>query len=229
MLAPVTPAVLCGRLMPLGPKHVPSGIAKMRAPAPWRITRTGLAGDAQGDTKNHGGLEKAVHQYPFDHYAEWQREFGEHPLLGEPGAFGENLSTTGWTEETVHIGDVVRFGSAVMQISQGRQPCWKLNARFERQDVAFRTQMSGRTGWYYRVLEEGTADPSDRLELVQRLRPGWPLARLIALLYRDKERYDELAEMAAIPELAEGWRKLAARRIETRTTESWTARLTGQN
>jgi MOSC domain-containing protein YiiM len=228
MLSPVSPAVLCGQLAPLGTKGHLSGIAKTRAPDPWRVTRTGLVGDAQGDLKNHGGPEKAIHHYPFDHYAEWHQEFGGHPLLGEPGAFGENLSTTGWTEEKVHIGDVIRFGSALLQVSQGRQPCWKLNARFAREDVAYRTQMSGRTGWYYRVLKEGTADPSDRLDLVERPRPDWPLSRLTALLYRDKDRYEDLTAMAAIPELAEGWRKLAARRVETRTTESWTSRLTGQ-
>src|SRR5262245_19612484 len=105
MLSPVSPAVLCGQLSPLGERHL-SGIAKTRAPDPWHMTRTGLVGDAQGDLKNHGGPEKAIHHYPFDHYAEWHKEFGSHPLLGEPGAFGENLSTTGWTEETVHIGDV---------------------------------------------------------------------------------------------------------------------------
>lgn len=227
MLSPVSPNVLCGQLLPLGTKGHLSGIAKMRVPSPWRITHTGLAGDAQGDLENHGGLEKAVHQYPFDHYADWRQEFGGHPLLGEPGAFGENLSTMGWTEQTVHIGDVVGFGSAVLQVSQGRQPCWKLNARFGREDVAYRTQMSGRTGWYYRVLEEGTADPSDLLKLVERPRPDWPLTRLTILLYRDKDRYEELAAMAAIPELADGWRTLAARRIETRATESWTSRLNG--
>lgn len=227
MLSPVSPAVLCGQLQPLGTKGHLSGIAKVRTPGPWRITRTGLAGDAQGDLKNHGGLEKAIHQYPFDHYAEWREEFVGHPLLGEPGAFGENLSTTGWTEQTVHIGDVVRFGSAILQISQGRQPCWKLNARFGREEVAYRTQISGRTGWYYRVLEEGTAEPSDQLSLVERPRPDWPLTRLSSLLYRDKDRYEDLTAMAAIPELAEGWRTLAARRVETRATESWTSRLNG--
>ena len=122
---------------------------------------------------------------------------------------------------------MIRFGAALLQVSQGRQPCWKLNARFGREDVAYRTQMSGRTGWYYRVIEEGAANPSDRLDLVERPRPDWPLSRLTTLLYRDKDRYEDLTAMAAIPELAEGWRKLAARRVETRATESWTSRLGG--
>jgi len=225
MLAPVSAVVLCGQVQPLGTKGHSSGIAKAATEGPWQITRTGLIGDAQADLKNHGGPEKAVHHYPRDHYEVWRGEIGTHPLLDQPGAFGENISTTGWTEQSVHIGDIIRFGSALLQVSQGRQPCWKLNVRFGRDDVAYHTQSSGRTGWYYRVIEEGTAEPGDRLSLVERPRPEWPLSRLVALLYRDKDRYAELEEMAAIPELANGWRTLAARRVAARATEDWTPRL----
>jgi MOSC domain-containing protein YiiM len=184
-----------------------------------------LIGDAQADLKNHGGPEKAVHHYPLDHYETWRNEIGTHPLLEERGAFGENFSTTEWTEETVHVGDVVRFGSALLQVSQGRQPCWKLNVRFGREDIAHRAQSTGRTGWYYRVLEEGTAEPDDQLKMIERPHPQWPLSRLLTLLYRDKERYADLEEMAAIAELAPGWRRLAARRVQARATEDWTSRL----
>lgn len=227
MLASAVPVVLAGKIAPLGSRRAPSAIAKQPVAGPWRITRTGLLGDEQGDLQNHGGTEKAIHHYPFDHYAAWRSEIGDHPLLASPGAFGENLSTTGWTEAMVHLGDVIGFGTALLQVCQGRQPCWKLDARFEREAIAYRTQMSGRTGWYYRVLEEGVAEEGASLTLVARPQPEWPLARLTTLLYRDKENYDGLAAMAALPELAPGWRKLAARRIETRSTESWTSRLTG--
>jgi MOSC domain-containing protein YiiM len=225
MLAPVSAIVLCGKVQPLGDKGHSSGIAKIKTPGPWQITRVGLLGDAQADLKNHGGPEKAIHHYPFDHYAAWLSEIGGHALLGEPGAFGENISTSGWIEENVCIGDVIRFGGALLQVSQGRQPCWKLNVRFGRDDVAYKTQSSGRTGWYYRVLEEGEVAPGDGLSLVERPQPDWPLARLIKLLYRNKDRYDELQEMSEIPELANGWRTLAARRVQARATEDWTPRL----
>lgn len=225
MLASVSPVVLCGKVAPLGTKGHLSGIAKTRMRGPWRITRIGLTGDAQADLKNHGGPEKAIHHYPLDHYETWRDEIGTHAMLEERGAFGENFSTTEWTEETVHVGDVVRFGSALLQVSQGRQPCWKLNVHFGREDIARRAQSTGRTGWYYRVLEEGTAEPDDQLKMIERPRPQWPLSRLLALLYRDKERYAELEEMAAIAELAPGWRRLAARRVQARATEDWTPRL----
>lgn len=225
MLAPVSAVVLCGKVQPLGTKGHSSGIAKARTEGPWQITRVGLIGDSQADLKNHGGPEKAVHHYPRDHYEVWRGEIGTHPLLDEPGAFGENISTMGWTEHSVHVGDVIGFGSALLQISQARQPCWKLNVRFGHDNVAYRTQSSGRTGWYYRVLTEGTAEQGDQLRLVERLNPQWPLSRLLSLLYGDKNRYSDLEEMAEIPELTLGWRKLAARRVEARTTEDWATRL----
>ena len=107
----------------------------------------------------HGGPEKAVHHYPFDHYEAWRTELGDIGLLRQPGAFGENLSAVGLTEADVAVGDVFRLGSAIVEVSQGRQPCWKLNERFGQPTVAKSVQASGRTGWYYRVIETGLVAP----------------------------------------------------------------------
>jgi MOSC domain-containing protein YiiM len=226
--SPVPPLVLVGPVAPLGPGGHVSGIAKTQTQGPWRIGAQGLQGDAQADRKHHGGAEKALHHYAFDHYAGWRTELGDMSLLDAPGAFGENLSTQGWTEENVCIGDVVRFGGALLQVSQGRQPCYKLSLRFGRRDMAKRLQESGRTGWYYRVLEPGVAKEGDRLELVERRRPDWPLSRLTRLLYRDRDERAGLAAMAALDELAESWRTLAARRLDTGKVENWSARLYGR-
>ncbi len=227
--SPAVPAaVLVGSVAPLGDDGRVSAIDKRSAPAPWSIGPSGLAGDAQADLKHHGGPEKALHHYPLDHYAFWAREIGDDVLLRQPGAFGENLSTTGWTESNVCIGDIVRFGSALLQVSQGRQPCWKLNRRFSRKDMAARVQSSGRAGWYYRVLEAGIAEPGDRLRLVERLRPEWSLARLFLLLYRNIGDRDGLAGMTALTELTENWRDLAKRRLSSGKTEDWRPRLYGE-
>lgn len=221
----VEPAVLAGRVLPLLGEGWPSAIAKYPVAGPWRVTFTGLADDEQADRKNHGGREKALHQYPQEHYAAWADAIGPHPLLSAAGAFGENLSTLGWNESNMCIGDIVGFGSALLQVSQGRQPCWKLNVRFARDDMALAVQSSGRTGWYYRVLKEGMVASGDHLRLEDRPQPHWPLSRIIRLLYVDTQNTGELAEMSAIPELAEGWRNLAARRIKFCETEDWSARL----
>lgn len=220
-------ALLVGEVRPLGDKGVPSGIDKQPVARPLRVTRTGLEADAQGDRNNHGGPEKAVHHYPFEHYAAWRAAIGPHPLLERPGAFGENLSTTGLTEADVALGDVFRLGSAKLAVSQGRQPCYRLNLRFGRPDMARRVQESGRTGWYYRVVEEGVAAPGDALVLVDRPLPGWPLKRLLATLYADMLNRDELAAMAALPALPDNWRRLAMRRLESGRVEDWNKRLTG--
>lgn len=227
MLQPTEPIVLAGSVKALLDDERMSGIDKHTIDGPWVITQTGLVGDAQADLINHGGAEKAIHHYPRDHYDVWKEEIAAHHLLNHAGAFGENLSTIGWVEHNVCIGDVVRFGDAILQISQGRQPCWKLNKRFGRTDMAYSVQKTGRTGWYYRVLQEGKALLGDALILDHRPQPEWPLARLTRLLYRDTHAKDEFATMAEIPELTEGWKLLAKRRLVTSKIEDWSSRLGG--
>ncbi|MGB3387912.1 MAG: MOSC domain-containing protein [Pseudaminobacter sp.] len=220
-MTPTVDALFIGELGPLGVRKVPSGIDKQPVRGPQAVTRLGLCGDHQGDTRHHGGPEKALHHYPRDHYAAWRRDGIE---AAAPG-FGENISTLGMTEAGICIGDIYQLGSSVLQVSQGRQPCWRLNARFARDDMAYRVQKSGRTGWYYRVLEEGTVSPGDPLVLQHRPRPQWPLARIIELLYTRTLDMETLAALADLPELAASWRELAARRIATQAVESWDRRL----
>ena len=220
--------LFAGEPAPLGPRGAPSAICKRPIEGPWIVTADGLVGDAQGDRVNHGGLEKALHHYPQDHYASWAREL---PILAETlaevPAFGENISTIGLTEADVCIGDIFRVGGVTLQIAQGRQPCWKLNARFGIEDMAVRVQRTGRTGWYYRVVEPGRIVPGDGLKQLDRLHPEWPLSRITALLYERTLAFDELAALAQLPELADGWRRLAERRIKSRSVESWQSRLEG--
>lgn len=217
----IVDAFFIGGLAPLGPRGVPSGIDKQPASGPQAVTTLGLEGDHQGDTRHHGGPEKALHHYPRDHYAAWRQDGIE---AAAPG-FGENISTLGMTEAGICIGDVYRLGSSTLQVSQGRQPCWRLNARFRRDDMAYLVQKSGRTGWYYRVLEEGTVSPGDMLTLRHRPQPQWSLARVIELLYTKTLDMEALAALADLPELAASWRELAARRIATQAVESWDRRL----
>lgn len=221
-------AVLTGPVRPLGARGAPSGIAKVAQPHPVRLTATGFEGDAQGDLKNHGGPDKAVHHYPFEHYAAWEREIGASDLLSRPGAFGENLSTLGLTEETVAIGDVFEAGTALLEVAQGRQPCWKLDERFALRGMARRVQASGRTGWYYRVLRTGLVGPGDPFRLVERSAPDWTLARIWRVFYVDTLNRGELETLSELPRLADGWRDHARRRLRTGAVEDWTRRLSGE-
>ncbi|EYS96660.1 molybdenum cofactor sulfurase [Cupriavidus sp. SK-4] len=225
-------AVLTGQVRPFGPNGVPSGIAKTAAGERIRVTALGLEGDGQGDPRHHGGPEKALHHYAFDHYPAWREELAAQGAQGNgvldgAGAFGENLSTTGLTEAAVCIGDRFRLGTALVEVSQARQPCWKLNHRFGYAGMSRAVQQSLRTGWYYRVLETGDVVAGDTLELVARPCPRWSLQRLLQVLYVDRLDYAALAEMSELAPLAENWRKLARQRVQQREIEDMERRLAG--
>ncbi|MGE3363088.1 MAG: MOSC domain-containing protein [Rhizobiaceae bacterium] len=219
--------LLVGAIAPVNRNGLLTGIDKRPTGRKLWLSSIGLEGDAQADLKRHGGPEKAVHHYPRDHYDLWTKELGPSEVLGQAGAFGENFSTRGLDETTVAIGDVFRVGGAILEVSQGRQPCHKLNVRFRVSDMALRVQRSGRTGWYYRVREEGYVAPGDEMILIERQAPRWTLQRLWRVLYIDTLDMDELTAMSALALLPESWRRYAVRRLETRQVENWSTRLWG--
>jgi MOSC domain-containing protein YiiM len=223
----VVDALLAGPVAPL-PDGRPSGIRKLPVQGRAWLSAMGLQGDAQADLRVHGGPEKALHHYPREHYASWASWSRRADLLAQAGAFGENVSSHGWDESNVCIGDVVRLGEALVQVSQGRQPCWKLDARFGEPGMAREMQLRGHTGWYYRTLEPGWLHAGAQAELVDRPHPEWPLSRLIALLFsRDARFAAEWASAAELAALAERWRATFRRRIASGGVEDWTPRLNG--
>ena len=219
-------AIMVGKAVPFGRPGAVSAIDKGPLDGPVELTTLGFIGDEQGDRRHHGGPDKAVHHYAFDHYDRWRRELHPVPeVLAAAGAFGENVSTLGMTEDDVCAGDIYRLGGATLQVSQARQPCWKLNHRFGVKDMARRVQASGRTGWYYRVLEPGLVNRGDALILLDRPFAGWTLSRILRALYVDMLDMETLAGIAAIEPLAPSWRTLATRRLETGRVEDWAKRL----
>src|SRR2546427_4358772 len=129
-----------------------------------RIRRTGLVGDRQADPSVHGGPTKAVYAYPSEHYPFWRRELGRADLPW--GSFGENLTTEGLDERTLRVGDRMRVGSVVLEVTQPRMPCYKLGIRFGRLDMTRRFLASGRSGFYLPGLEEGDVAAGDPIELL---------------------------------------------------------------
>jgi len=129
-----------------------------------RIRRTGLVGDRQADPSVHGGPTKAVYAYPSEHYPLWRRELERADLPW--GSFGENLTTEGLDERTLRVGDRLRVGSALLEVTQPRMPCYKLGIRFGRLDMVRRFLASGRSGFYLAVLEEGDVAAGDPIELL---------------------------------------------------------------
>ncbi|APZ58974.1 MOSC domain-containing protein [Salmonella enterica subsp. enterica serovar Bergen str. ST350] len=147
----------------------PSAIAKVQIDGELMLTELGLAGDQQAEKKIHGGPDRALCHYPREHYADWIRQFPEQATLFCAPAFGENLSTNGMTEHNVFIGDIYRWGEALIQVTQPRSSCFKLNFHFAISDMALLMQNSGKTGWLYRVIAPGKVSSDAPLELASRL------------------------------------------------------------
>lgn len=148
-----------------GGHEVRTGIFKEPVGGPVAVRRLNLAGDAQADLSVHGGLNKAVYAYPAEHYPAWQAETGRAFPFGQ---FGENLTTEGLLEDAVRIGDVYRFGSAVLEVAQPRMPCFKLAIRMNDPGFPKRFMKSGRTGFYLRVVDEGEVAAGGGIEVVSR-------------------------------------------------------------
>lgn len=210
-------SVLTGKPVPFGPET--SAIGKTARMGPVAVGRLGLEGDEQADLAVHGGPDKAIHHYAFDHYPFWRALIAGQPLLDAPGAFGENISTLGMTESTVCLGDRFRLGTALIEVSQGRQPCWKQGHRLSDPTVTARIVAYRNSGWYYRVIEPGSVAAGDAIELVGRPHPEWDVERMFGLLIGGDGRDDPAAlrALAGMEILAAPWRKRALSLVESQT------------
>jgi MOSC domain-containing protein YiiM len=207
--------ILVGKPRDLGGDGAPtwrSGICKEPVDGPVWLGKTNLSGDGQADLKHHGGSDKAVLAYAEAHYPRWQKELGLPRFFH--GATGENFVIAHQTEESVCIGDTYRIGKAVVQVSQPRQPCWKPARRWNVPDLALRMQNTGRTGWYFRVLEEGAVETGTEVILLDRPYPQWTIARCNEIMYRRREDRESAMQLAACPSLSESWVRTLLKRAE---------------
>ncbi len=187
-----------------------SAIAKRPREGAVQVLEEGLAPDEQADRSVHGGPEMALHLYPLDHHDWWRGEIGDHPALDEPGGFGSNLAVTGLTEDMVHIGDRFRLGTSLIEVSQPRQPCWKIEHRFGHKGMVARIVTTGCCGWYFRVVEIGEVAAGDSLERVGIGARDWSVARVFHALVAGKATAEELAELADLDTLTPRLRAKAA-------------------
>ncbi|WP_145200828.1 MOSC domain-containing protein [Sphingobium sp. B2] len=188
-----------------------SAIAKTPVAGPVQITWDGFVGNQVADPIHHGGWDKAIHLYPQDHYAWWRDRKPGQPLLDAPGAFGENIASRGMTEHQICLGDRFTLGSAIVEVSHGRQPCWKLDHRFAARDVMATIVKTARCGLYFRVIEQGEAQAGSVMTLIERPLPDWSVARVFELLIGGGHKKDPSAvlTLANTPVLAEAWRERA--------------------
>lgn len=209
-----------------------SAIHKQPISAPVRCTFAGLEGDEQCDLRHHGGPDRALHYYPADHYLWWQTwqtalDLPAPRTPWQPAAFGENLSGLGLTEAQACIGDVYRLGEALIQISQPRPPCFKLNQRFGYGQMSQVMQLNGRCGWLLRVLEEGMVSPESAMELVDRPYPELTVKRTADILFNQVRNEADLLMLLENPALSPNWRQHADDWLEHGTVADWQRRLLG--
>ena len=172
----------------------------------------GFEGNQVADMIHHGGRDKAVHLYPADHYPFWREKYPDVAALQKPGAFGENLSCFGMTEDKLCLGDIFRIGEALIECSHARQPCWKLNHHFGKPDVLKTVIETIKSGSYFRVIEPGYVEAGNQLIQLERPHPDWPLNRLFNYIIAGGHEGDKkaLLDLSKKPALAESWRRRAA-------------------
>jgi MOSC domain-containing protein YiiM len=180
-----------------------TGIFKKPVSGRIALRKLNLDGDQQADLTVHGGPYKAVYAYPSEHYEYWRQQLPEMDLSW--GIFGENLTTEGLKEEELHVGDHFRVGSSTVMVRQPRMPCYKLAAKFQRDDIIERFLRSGRSGFYFSVEEEGEIGQGDSFELVSQNHDGITIAEMNRLFVREKYNRDLLQKAIATSALPETW------------------------
>ena len=198
------------RPLPYRDGEILSAFARRAAAGPVALGSVGLAGDEVGDKENHGGPDKAVCAYPFEHYPYWAERLGRE--LPE-AAFGENFTTQGLIEQELRIGDVFRAGDAVVQVSQPRSPCYKIAARHGIKQLTAWVRQTRRTGFYLRVLEPGDVAAGDRLELVERPPHEITVDEVNRVAFHDEEDLDGVRAVLEARELTESWRAWFTERL----------------
>jgi len=186
----------------------------------------GLEGDECADSRHHGGLERALHQYPLEHYTYWQEKYGVDIDWSAPG-MGENLSSEGMTEETVCLGDRYKWGEAIIEVSQPRSPCFKLNKRWGVDRFSIDMQEITRCGWLYRVIQPGMVCVDDPLELIGQEPNAMTLREVCDIFFGDPLNKNGLLKLKLQRKLSESWSSKVIARLENNEVEQWNSRLLG--
>lgn len=198
-------SILVAKPSTLGKAETPTGILKEKITGPVQVSETGISGDFQADKRVHGGLEKAVYQYPTENY---QMLADALPHLADKfkqPCVGENFSSTGMQDQSVFIGDIYRIGSTLLQVSQPRMPCWKLNHHIGNAHMQALLIAFNRSGWYYRVLEAGTLQVGDEFSLVERIQNDYSVEKVWMLWNELRENKQKEAPNIHIKGLSNEW------------------------
>ena len=184
----------------------------------------GLAGDECADKLHHGGLERALHQYPAEHYAHWQDKYNAADSWQAAG-MGENMSSIGMTEQTVYLGDRYQWGEAIIEVSQPRSPCFKLNKRWGIENLSVDMQDISRSGWLYRVIQPGMVSVDEPLELIARVDNAMTITAVCETFFGDPLNTEKLLKLKAQNTLSDSWMEKVVERLANNEVENWNFRL----
>ena len=192
------------------------------------LSLEGLAGDECGDKYHHGGLDRALHQYPSEHYAYWQEKYGDtyaEKVNWQAPGMGENLSSIGMTEKNVYLGDRYQWGEAIIEVSQPRSPCFKLNKRWAIESLSVDMQGISRCGWLYRIIQPGMVSVDDPLKLITRVTNAMTINAVCETFFGDPLNKDKLLALREQSTLSESWMDKILQRLANNEVENWNLRL----
>lgn len=190
-------------------KEIVTGICKENIEEAF-LTFDGFRDDGVADLEHHGGRDRALCVYPYEHYSKWEGEFGE---TLPPSAFGENITVSNMLEKDVHIGDIFRIGDAVFQITQSRIPCSTISKRTNLPFLLKRIVETGYTGYLCRVLKEGMVRHDSKITLLERHPAQVSVLFTIDTYFRNSKDEESVNKILNIPELALKWRESLEKRI----------------
>ena len=193
-----------------GGKVIHTGINKKQVKEPVYLSFVKFNGDGQADLVHHGGVDKAVCVYTGDHYPYWETELNQDLVYG---AFGENITVSGMREEDVCIGDTFELGEAIVQVTQPRQPCFKLAKKYNIPKLPLYFQETGYTGFYFRVLKEGWVSSVDTLKSLQSDPKGVSIAFANRIMHKEKQNIEGVKRILEVNALSSSWRKSFEKRI----------------
>ena len=199
----------------VGNKPFVTGIFKTPIKAPVYLSQTNFEGDGQADVVHHGGLDKAVCLYPYEHYAHWGKVLNKQLDLG---AFGENITVKGMIETDVHIGDVFQLDEAIVQITQPREPCYKIAKRYNLKQFPMLIQETGYSGYYLKVIEEGYVNEQSSMKLLEKHPSFVTVDSVNKVLYHDTENSSSIKKILSVDALASSLREKLTKRLQALTT-----------
>ena len=186
-------------------QKVETGIYKYAVDSPIFLGKEDVVNDHVIDRRYHGGSDKACYLYSADHYSFWKSKYPNQDW--QWGMFGENLTVMGLDESELRIGDQLQIGDAIVQVSQPRQPCFKLGVRFGNQDVVSDFWELPYPGVYVRVLSEGSVKTGDEITLLNRNNDSLSVSQIFSIFRKNRENKDLIHQAIAEPYLAASCRR----------------------